>query len=174
MNPSVSVRCLSFFLALVAIPSAGWAQDLRNNAFFKALEGTWVGQGEVEDNKGVINAASNTIAASFSSDGSMFTIKGKMLVDTHEMEYRWEYTKHSIEGMYSGKFINSDGQETLFDAAIDEANLTARVSQTSGVSGDPRIELEKKIADGKYHATFSIIDTDGSTTFSGKLIFDKE
>jgi len=172
-----TLQCVTFlatWILFCALPVSASAGDLRENAFFKALEGTWKGEGLGEDQEGKEFDLKGKIKAGFTKDGSMFTIDGSLIFNEMELEYQWQYTEHSIEGLYSAKSISANGDETLFDASVDETSLFARLTQTSGLSSNPRLEIEKKIVEGKYQTKVLIIDPSGDTTFTAELKFEKE
>lgn len=170
-------------LALVALASATHAQSLKENAFFSAVSGTWNGTGEVTTAEPKTIPATNKIEAGFTEDGQMFFIKGSLHLGEEgtaeaamALDYRWEYQRAAIEGLYAARFfdLTNNPEPSDFEVAIDEENMTAKLNQTSGSSSDPRIEMTTKFENENYIIEFTFIDPSGQDVLKGKLTFERE
>ena len=174
---------LYFVVIVLALAGPVAAQDLTGNNFFKTVEGKWKGAGKVTNGAQETFDATNNIEAGFSADGNMFSIKGSLKLgaageagEVTPIEYRWEYVKGAIEGLLAGRFVNlsAAGEASDFEVSIDEENLIAKLSQISGASGEPRIEMTNKVVEGQYIVSFTMTDSNGQTVLNGELKFDRE
>jgi len=173
--------CLLLFatLGIGTLP----AEDLRGNAFFQALEGTWKGKGHFTNTGQEPQMARNRIVADFQEDGEMFSIKGNLILgeeggglSADPMEYRWEFRRSVIEGLYDGRLFVLEGEGDIidFEVSIDEETLTAQLTQISGISGGNRFELTKTIEGEHYVVGISMYNSDDELAATGELRFSRE
>lgn len=176
------MKILIWFLTL-GFAGALAAEDLKSNRFFQAAAGKWKGTGEMTNAAGEIIKARNTLDSSLSEDGAQFTMKGHLVIgedgtagEAMPIDYRWEFVRSALEGLYAAQFImeSGDGSRNDYEVSIDESSLTARLNQISGASGDTRNEVVQKIVDGKFVVNFKLIDSNGQNTLTGELTFEKE
>ncbi|MFT5465422.1 MAG: hypothetical protein ACI8UO_000517 [Verrucomicrobiales bacterium] len=176
------MKTLAALLTLLVLAGSAFAQSLAENKFFKAVEGTWKGKGTITNANLEKSPAKNRLVCEFADDGRTFTITGKLELgepgvaeESMSIEYRWDYQAGTVEGLLAGRFTNLGGGEVSdFEVAIDEENLTAKLNQISGASGEPRIEVTNKIVDGKYIVVFSMTDSGGQKIMDGELTYDRE
>tara|TARA_R110002096_G_scaffold26518_10_gene81782 strand:+ start:4171 stop:4668 length:498 start_codon:yes stop_codon:yes gene_type:complete len=163
-------RVLLIWLALL-LPT--FAEDLRENAFFKALEGTWTGAGEMTDANFETAQLTNRIVASFSSEGDVFTIQGNLVANDNPVEYSWTYTAHELEGLYRGEYVTASSPENVseFQVSIDQAALTATLEP---FPGGTLIRLQKAIRGDIYEVNFEFVSALGQTTLKGFVKFERE
>ena len=158
--------------------AAAQAQNVSENAFFKALTGSWRGSGELVDAEGKTTEVNNRIEAKFDDDGESFKIRGNLKFDQQELPYTWIYRASAIEGLYEANYVVDETSnlrlDSTYEVAIDESTLTARLNQNSGVSGSARIVFEKKIEDGKFVVKLSFVDPNENTTLNGTVTFERE
>lgn len=172
----VFLRLLCPSLFLLATASGG---DLRENDFFKRLEGEWKGRGEMTNAEGNTSRLENRIETGFANDGRMFYIVGGLVIgepgENEPLDYRWEFTELPTAGLYHGTFINQnqDGERRQFEVSINEVELKAKLTETSASGGGSRIELVKEIEDGQYLVDFEFIDSGGNTNLEGHLEFER-
>ena len=176
------MKKLAPLLALLVLAGSAAADGLTVNDFFKAVEGKWKGEGTITNANLEETPAINNLVCEFVDGGKKFTITGNLRLgnegeaaEATPIQYRWEYEAGTLDGLYAGRFVNLGGGEvTDYEVSIDEANLTAKLSQISGASGDPRIEMTNKVVEGKYHVNFTMTDSNGQEVLKGALIFDRE
>ncbi|MEM1294599.1 MAG: hypothetical protein AAGH89_04495 [Verrucomicrobiota bacterium] len=149
------------------------AEDLRENAFFSALQGSWVGEGEMTNADFETTQLSNRIEATFSEDGEIFTIQGTLTVDQNQVEYSWTYTNHELEGLYRAEYVVATQPDTIseYQVSIDEAALTASLEP---FPGGTLIRMRKTIVDEVYEARFEFVDDLGQATLKGFVKFERE
>lgn len=166
-----------WIIVLLGIPPLK-AQSLTENAFFKKLEGNWVGEGELSDPNGPESKLNNHIEAAFEEDGEVFSIKGYLYLDQNEIPYQWVLRRHVIEGQYLGRFITGTATNFNFDAeyevTIDEANLIATLNQTSGSSGSNRMVFTQSFEGENYVVNIQIFDSQNNEVVRGKVRFQRE
>lgn len=160
-----------FVWLLLLLPTV--AGDLRENAFFKTLEGSWEGTGEMTNAEFEVTELNNQIEASFSEDGTVFTVKGTLVVDENSMEYGWTYTDHELEGLYRAEYKTALQPDAIseFQVSVDEAALTASLEP---FPGGTLIRLRKSIQDGIYEVNFEFVDALGQVTLNGVVKFERE
>jgi hypothetical protein len=162
-------------LVWLVFPALLAAGDLRTNAFFKALEGGWTGDGEFLSPDHPPSSAHNEIACSFTGDGTEFLIKGHLLLNDQPVDYVWTYSAHEIEGIYRARWKNLAQPDAVqeYSVNIDEANLVATLEPVVGVPGASVIRMVKTIKDRRYEVEVRMTDPAGNTTLQGLVRFTK-
>jgi len=172
-------------LLAAVLPFAGIlsAADLRENEFFATLEGNWKGEGEMTNAEGETQPLANEIECRFIDDGATFTIEGSLQPaegdegeQNEPLDYRWVFTEHSIDGLYLGEFrnLNEDDGDGTFEVSINEEELRAELTESSGsAGGSNRVELTKRIEDGNYLVDFVFLDSGGRKNLEGHLEFER-
>lgn len=176
------MKKLTSLLTLLVLAGSAAAESLTENKFFKAVEGKWKGEGTITNANLEETPAKNQLVCEFVDGGRKFTITGNLQLgndgeaaEATPIQYRWEYEAGTLEGLYAGRFVNLGGGEvTDYEVSIDEANLTAKLTQISGASGEPRVEMTNKVVDGKYHVNFTMTDSNGQEVLKGALTFERE
>lgn len=175
---------LALLVLALCAPSFLGAKDLLENAFFKALAGTWKGEGQMTVGDQASRALRNRIQAGFGEEGAVFTIQGALASADNDgkfteepMAYHWEFRpSKKKEGMIDGRlFIHNEEKETAdYEVSIDEAGKTARLVQVPGKPEEDRIELTKQVAGQDYTVQIAVRKPSGELAASGKLQFKRE
>jgi len=92
----------AFLICLLALPAWLSAGDLRENTFFKALQGSWTGDWEFLSLDKPPSPVRNHIACAFSDDGTEFTIKGNLVIDGNPDGLRLDLLGARIGGTLPG------------------------------------------------------------------------
>lgn len=177
-----SVKPILSLLALGALllPSS-FAQDLRGNAFFKALEGKWKGQGQLAETGKPSQLLRNQIQVGFQDAGALFIIEGALIlgedkdgVSPDPMIYRWEIRRSAKPGApLQGRLLPKDGDPGDFDITIDEATATAHFVQRP-LPDDPKIfKMTKQVKGNEYLVLLTQFDPNGTQTLAGELKFTR-
>ena len=166
----------AFLFCLLALPASLSAGDLRENAFFKALQGSWTGDGEFLSLDKPPSTVHNQITCSFSDDGNEFTIKGNLVIDENPLEYVWTYTAHELEGLYRARWKNLAEPASVLEYSvnIDPTNLIATLEPAVGAAGSSIIRMVKKIEGDRYQVEIHITDSGGNTTLQGTVKFKRD
>jgi hypothetical protein len=169
------MRTPALFIAFLALPALLGAQDLRENAFFKALQGRWTGDGEFLSPDKPPSPVTNQIECAFSEDGLEFKITGHLAIDGNPLDYTWIYTAHEIEGLYRARWLNNaqPGAPVEYSVNIDQANLVATLEPAVGATGSSLIRMVKKIEANHYTVEIQVTDASGNTTLQGKVNFTR-
>ena len=167
-------RALLYFC--IELPGLLAAGDLRENAFFKALQGSWTGDGEFLSLDKPPSPVRNHIDCAFNDDGTEFTIKGHLTIDENPMDYAWVYTTHEIEGIYRARWTNAAQPDFAMEYSvnIDQANLIATLEPAVGAAGSSIIRMVKKVEGAKYTVEIHITDSSGNTTLQGAVNFKRD
>ncbi|MEQ1842086.1 MAG: hypothetical protein ABL994_16900 [Verrucomicrobiales bacterium] len=165
-----------FLILCLALPSVLTAGDLRENAFFKALQGSWTGDGEFLTLDKPPTPLRNHIEASFSEDGTEFRIKGTLLIDENPMDYVWTYSTHEIEGLYRALWKNLAQPDFVLEYSvnIDQAALVATLEPAVGASGSSLIRMVKRVEGNKYQVEIRVTDASGNETLQGTVRFVRD
>jgi len=166
----------AFLFCLLALPACLSAGDLRDNAFFKALQGSWTGDGEFLSLDKPPSPVRNQIVCAFSEDGAEFTIKGNLVIDENPMDYVWTYSAHELEGLYRARWKNSAQPDFVleYSVTIDQTNLIATLEPVVGAAGSSIIRMVKKIEGKHYQVEILITDSGGNTTLQGTVKFQRD
>jgi len=168
-------RFLLLGWACAGLVAAGEGK-LRDSAFFRGLEGSWVGDGAFVSPDKPPQAAVNRIEASFGADGEEFLIRGNLELDGTPLEYLWTYTVHEIEGLYRAVWKNLDVPDNVLEYAvsIDEGSRTATLEPAVGTSGASIIRFVQRVESaGTYVVELRITDSTGNATLEGTVTFGR-
>ncbi len=161
---------------LLCLPGSLHAEDLRKNAFFLALQGSWTGDGEFLSLDKPPSPVRNHIECAFNDDGTEFTIKGNLVINESPTEYVWKYTAHEIEGIYRARWTNSAQPDFVMEYSvnIDQENLIATLEPAVGAAGSSIIRMVKTVKGDQYQVEVHITDSGGNTTLQGTVKFAKD
>jgi hypothetical protein len=164
-----------FPAVLLLLPGLLLGGDLRTNTFFKALQGSWTGDGEFLSLDKPPSPVHNQIECAYTTDGTEFLIKGHLLLDENPIDYVWTYSAHEIEGLYRARWKNIAQPDAVqeYSVNIDQDNLVATLEPVVGIPGSAVLSLVQTIKGNHYEVEVRLTDSAGNTTLQGVVRFTR-
>ena len=124
---------LAFCTGLVSLSFAG---DLSSHPFFDAIEGDWVGEGELVEAEGKTIPVREEWTGSWTADGT-FLMEGRRQWNDEEQEFRWAFSYNTTTELFECAYR----QTGMDDPVRFEVSLTDKRARIVSQFGDGGSDL---------------------------------
>jgi hypothetical protein len=147
------------------------AGDVADNPFFKAIAGSWSGDGELVSADGEPTSIHEEWTAARLDNGS-FEVKGTRKMGEEDQEYRWVYTLNAATELVECEYRHTGMEEALrFQVQISENEV--RLSTPFGGEGSELV-IENSLSGKTIKGKISVQNASGEKNLSGEVIHKRK